>query len=284
MSVGRRWLALLALVVAPAAVASGPDRICSVSLAGDELLALLVPPERVVCVTPLVDDPATSNVAGHYPPRIARVTARIEPVLATRPDLVLAAPWNDPDFLRLLERVGVPARVLASPGDFTGIRQLVRTLGDALGVPGRAAAVVADMDRRLAAVDRRLDGIDARPRVLSFAQLVAAGQGTTIAALIGRAGGRNAAAELGLEGHRKIGLEAVLALDPDVLLVALDDRTSLEQWLTRWPALRQSRAVREGAVVAMPARWLTTVTPHLVDGVERLAQALHPERFPDRGP
>ncbi|RMG45306.1 MAG: ABC transporter substrate-binding protein [Acidobacteria bacterium] len=276
------WLAGCAAGGVPQAPAR-PERICSVSLAGDELLALLVPVERVVCVSALADDPETSNVAGFYPPAIPRLSANIEPVIASRPDLVVAAPWNEGGFLRLLARSGIPSLVLDEVRDFDGLRALVVRLGERLGEPERARAVVADLDRRLEALRSRRPEPGARPRVLSLSHSVVAGAGTTVDALIRAAGGRNAAAEAGVTGHRKLSVERILAIDPDVLLLGFDPGGSPDAALASTPALASMRAVREGRVVVLPPRLLTTVSPHLIEGAERLAAALGSGRVARHG-
>ncbi len=92
-------LAALSLLAPVLADPPAPRRICSVSLAGDELLALLVPPERVACVSRYADDPDLAACAGRWPREIPRLGATLEAVLARRPDLVVAAPWNRADFL-----------------------------------------------------------------------------------------------------------------------------------------------------------------------------------------
>jgi len=279
-------LTLLAAVLsAPAARGENgtppPQRICSVSLAGDELLFLLVPAERVACVSSFADDAEVSNVAGRYPASVPRLVARTEPVIATRPDLIVAAPWNDRSFLESLEALGVPSVTIDSGDDFAGIARAVQELGRAVGAEGAAQRCVADMQERLAALDRAIAGVpgDRRPRVLSLSHLVVAGSRTTVDALIRRAGGRNAAAEAGIEGHRKLSSEQILAIDPDVLLLGqgLDaDRSAV---LRANPQLEAIRAAKSGRILLLPPRLLTTVTPFLVEGAEQLARQLHPEAF-----
>jgi iron complex transport system substrate-binding protein len=279
---GRGIVLILILLIAAGALVSAepPRRICSVSLAGDELLALLVPRERVVCVSSLVDDPVMSNAAGHFPESVPRLGARIEPVLAQRPDLVVAAPWNRGGFLELLERSSVRALVLEPVVDFEDIRREVLRVGQATGAGERAARIVSRLDARLAALDRRLTGLGHRPRVLSFSHMIVAGEGTTVDTLIRRAGGRNAAREAELQGHAKVSMEQLLTLDPDVLLLGFDSEGSPERLFEAYPHLSALRAVRADRVIVLPPRKLTTVTPHLVEGVEALARALHPERMP----
>ncbi|UCF66735.1 MAG: ABC transporter substrate-binding protein [Acidobacteriota bacterium] len=257
-----------------------PQRICSVSLAGDELLSLLVDPERIVCLSAFADEAEISNAAGQFPSQIPRLTARIEPVLSQAPDFVLAAQWNDRGFLDLLGRAGIHAEILEEVHEFDGIRDQLIELGRKLGVSDRASEQVSAFDRKLEALDRALAGLTGyRPSVLAFSHLVVSGERTTVNALIRRAGGTNAAAALGVVGHRKLSLEQLLALDPDVLLLGFDPRESLEALLAAHPHLATTRAAREGRVIVLAPRYLTTVTPFLADGAWELARTLHPERF-----
>lgn len=274
-------LAATAASALPAAHAGGPPprRICSLSLAADEILAELVPPDRLACLSTFVDDPRLSNVAGRLPRSIPRLAARLEPVLATRPDLVVAAPWNDPTFLSLLGRTGIPSVVLPEADTFEEIRSAVLVLGERIGEKPRAEALVQGMDGRLRELAARLGAVKDRPRVLSFSHLIVAGRGTTVDALIARAGGRNAAAEIGLDGHQQLSLERILALDPDWLLLGFDPGEDTGRLLDAYPLLRATRAAREGRVLVMAPRQLTAVSPFLVDGAFALARKLHPAAF-----
>ncbi len=256
---------------------AAPQRVCSLSLAGDELLALLAPPGRVVCVSNLADDPLVSNVARRYPTSIPRLAAQIEPVLATRPDLVIVAPWNEPGFVELIRRAGVAVFTLPDAESFEDIAASTLALGRRLGEADRARGVVDEMNRRLEVLDRRVAAVGARPRVLSFSHLIVAGAATTVDALIRRAGARNAAAELGVVGHQQVPLERILLADPDWLLLGFDPGEKTATVLDAYPLLKTTRAAREGRVIVMSPRELTTVTPFLVDGAEALARALHPE-------
>ncbi len=276
-------IALVAWLAAGAGLAAAPpQRICSLSLAGDELLVLLVPPERLVCVSTFADDPELSNVAGRVPKTVPRLVGRIEPVLARQPDLVVVAPWNDASFVDLLGRSGVPTYVLPEADTFAEIRAALLDLGRRVGAESRAAEAASALDGRLAALDARLAGLGHRPRVLSFSRLIVAGAGTTADALIARAGGVNAAAEIGLRGHKQVPLERIIALDPDWLLLGFDPGEDADTLLDAYPLLRATRAAREGRVVVLSPRLLTAVSPFLVEGAESLARTLHPGRF-DRG-
>ena len=236
---------------------------------------MLVPASRVVCVTSFADDEASSNVVGHYPDRTLRVTARIEPVLGQQPDLVVASPWNSAEFLDLLEKSGIDSLVLGEMSSFPEIRDELLRLGEALGEKERAAGIVRDMDLRLAQLAKKRETLEERPRVLSFSHLIVAGEGTSVDALIEAAGGINAADELGVEGHQKVSMEAILGLDPDLLLLGFEPDATLADVLGAYPHLESLRAVSEDRVVLLAPRELTTVTPHLLDTAERLAMDFH---------
>ncbi|MCE5245528.1 MAG: ABC transporter substrate-binding protein [Candidatus Polarisedimenticolia bacterium] len=272
--------AALLAAAAGAALAAPPQRICSLSLASDEMLALLAPPGKIVCVSNLADDPELSNVARRFAPSIPRLASRIEPVLAARPDLVVLTPWNDPAVVDLLHRTGVATTTVPDAWNFETIRAATLDLGKRVGAERRAAEIVADMDKRLGDLDRRLAGAKERPRVLSFSHLIVAGTGTTVDTLIRRAGARNAAAEIGLKGHKQAPLERIIALDPDWLLLGFDPGDDAAKILEAYPLLKKTRAAREGRVIVMRPRLMTTVSPFLVDGAFELARALHPAAFP----
>ena len=94
---------------------SKPARIVSLTLGTDEMLAELVPIERVVAVTVLADDSGISNVAGRYPKDLVRVNdANPERIIALAPDLVCVAPYNSADSLKLLERSGSRSTAMTS--------------------------------------------------------------------------------------------------------------------------------------------------------------------------
>src|SRR5947209_3341125 len=102
------WLVSAPRTSGPFPNPAAPRRIASLTLATDEMLADLVPPERLACVTALADDPEISNVAGRFPANVTRLgNSDPERIIALAPDLVCAAPYNTADSLKLLERSGM---------------------------------------------------------------------------------------------------------------------------------------------------------------------------------
>ena len=70
----------------------------------------LVQPERVVGVTRFAQDPEQSYVVDKLRDHMVILDSlNAELVVATNPDIVLAASWNNPDEVRLIEELGYPS-------------------------------------------------------------------------------------------------------------------------------------------------------------------------------
>jgi iron complex transport system substrate-binding protein len=265
----------------PGAKATVPRRIVSLTLATDEILAELVPPERVVGVTYLADDADISNVAGRYPASIPRLRdIAPERIIALAPDLVCVASYNTADALKLLERAGLPIYRNEALHSLDDIETGILKLGDRAGAAEAAARLVEQLRARRRALAHRLEKLAQRPRVLYWAGGFTAGKRTTIDDVIREAGGVNVAAELGLNDGVELAPERVVAADPEVVLVPRWAGYAEQGRIENHPLLRQLPAVRNGRVLAIEGRYLSTLSQFAVEGAERLARRLHPDRFP----
>jgi ABC-type Fe3+-hydroxamate transport system substrate-binding protein len=90
-------------------------------------------------------------------------------------------------------------------------------------------------------------------------------------AALAAAGGRNAVDEDVL-GVPRLGLERLLRVDPDVLIV-LSLQGEDESVLQPWRRLTPMRAVRDGRIAVVPTRALTN-GPSVLDLKDRLAAVL----------
>lgn len=280
-------LSLVALLVAgcrhesaPPPAASKPVRIASLTLGTDEILSELVPPERIACVTYLADDREISNVPGFYPAQVPRLRdADPERIIALNPDLVLVAPYNSADFLKVIERSGLPVYRNDAFFSIDQIETGILDLGKRVGEETRAQDLVQRMrDRRKRLADKVAD-VARRPRVLFWSAGMTAGTRTTINDIIREAGGVNVAAETKLSEPAEIAPERVIAADPDYILLSHWSADARENRIENHPLLKNLRAVQEKRVIVIEGRTLTSVSQFVVDGAEQLAARLHPERF-----
>lgn len=275
----RLWLAVASLAAATGLVAdAAAQRVASINLSADEVLAEILPPERLVGVTRWADDPDTSNVVGRVAPGAFRFQKTdMEKLVALTPELVVVSEYTDADFLRLLERSGLRWHRMQGLASLSGVRLAILDLGRAVGEPAQAQRLVDSYDEKLATLARRLHGAR-RPRVLYWSGGMTAGADTSIGALIEAAGGLSVGRELGVRGIAPPGAERAFMSDPDVILVARYPG-SVEA-LTEHPLLKDLRAVREGRIVVMPNKLLVALSQYTADGCVWLAARLHPDRVP----
>ncbi len=259
-----------------------PQRIASINLSADEVLAEILPLERLVSVTRWADEKGTSNVVGRIPPQVHRfVKSDLEQLVALRPDLVVVSEYTDADFLKLLERSGLRVYRMQGLNSLPGLRAALLELGRAVGEEEAAHRLVARFDAKLAELSRRLAEAK-RPRVLYWSANMTAGADTAIGALIEAAGGINVGREMGVMGIAPPGAERAFVADPDVVLVGTWPQA--EEALTDHPLLAQMRAVREGRIVVLPTERLVALSQFTADAAWSLAHLLHPDRVPEALP
>jgi iron complex transport system substrate-binding protein len=266
-------------------VPAEPRRVVPASATAVDLVAALIDAERVAGVPEQALDFSSLGEPGGAWARIPRFYSYLaEPVLALAPDLVLADPWNQPETTQRLREAGLPLFVLPEVRGWEDARALLRLGGELLGAERRAEELLADLDAR---VERLRAGAGKRGgvRALCYSNFGGtgwtAGTGTTVHAMMELVGLENVAAEGGREGHYMLGFEALLAHDPELILTsrplregsgpAGDRGGASRELLLSEPSLRSLAAVREGGILALPARFFATGSHELVAAAEALA-------------
>jgi len=259
-----------------------PRRVASMNLSADEILAEILPPERLVGVTRFADEQGTSNIVGRVPPSVFRFQkADMERLVALAPDLVVVSEYTDADFLKLVERSGMRWHRIQGLSSIAGVRQAILDLGRAVGAQEAARRLLERYDATLADLARRLSGVRP-PRVLYWSGEMTAGADTAIGALIECAGARNVGREMGVQGVAPPGAERVFVADPDVILVS--SWPGVLDSVKQHPLLSQLRAVREGHIVVLPNERLIALSQYTADACWDLAALLHPDRVPRKRP
>ena len=272
----RRSLAILGLMAAaalplPGRAADGPRRVVSLDLCTDQLLIELIPRERIAAVTHLAADASVSAI-----PERARGLAithgGAEDVLRLDPDMVLAGPFGVRGTVDLLQRLGRRVVVVPQPQDLAGVRGAVAVVAEAVGETAKGAALIADFDRRLAALALQKRE---RPPAAVIYQVggTVSGLGSLADAALAAAGFRNAATGYRLTRGGQVSLEQLLADPPDLLVLSsapAEYRTALADNL-RHPAVAVLR--RQHASLELPWRHWLCGTPHIADAIERVAAA-----------
>jgi len=248
------------------------------NLSADEILAEILPRDRLVGVTRFADERGTSNIVGRVPPSVFRFQkADMERLVALAPDLVVVSEYTDADFLKLVERSRMRWHRMQGLDSIAGVRQAILDLGRVVGAEEAARGLVARYDATLSELTRRLAGAP-RPRVLYWSGEMTAGADTAIGALIECAGARNVGREIGVQGVTPPGAERAFLADPDVILVS--SWPGMLEAVKDHPLLSQLGAVRQGRIVVLPNERLIALSQYTADACWDLASLLHPDRVP----
>jgi len=253
-----------------------PQRIVSAALALDNILLLVTDPQRVVAVTRFAADPAYSYVSDRLQPHMTIIDQlNAEQVLALDPDIVLIAVWNDPDTVHQLRDLGVKLYTFARFSTVQDALDNIARIGEITGDEERAQALIDEFHRRAQEVAARVSGRP-RPAVLVWDDWgTTVGPGTSAHDIIEMAGGRNVAAEHGIVGWQTIDAEAVVRMNPDVIITPYDPNFVAR--ILSDPALATVKAVRDGRVYYV--QHLEALNHHFILAIEALARLLHPEAF-----
>jgi iron complex transport system substrate-binding protein len=181
---------------------------------------------------------------------------------------------------------GRPQVVNLEPMSLDGVLDTLYVVARAAGVPERAAAAVGDLRRRIDAVAARSSRVTDRPRVVLLEWLDPPFcSGHWSPELVRLAGGEEVIGRPG-QPSRTLGWGEVVAARPDALVVACCG-FSLERALTDLPTLlarpgwADLPAVRARRVYFTDGNaYFSRPGPRLVDSLEILAHALHPDIHP----
>jgi iron complex transport system substrate-binding protein len=255
------------------------------------IIALAPSTAEIVCELGAADRLVAVGRYCVYPPALAQLPKigglrdpDLESILAFQPDLVMVRGRSEA--LDQLCR-GQSIRVYNDPTEtLADIERAVQEIGDLLGLPARAAAVVSTMRADLAAVRRAVEG-RSRPRVLftsrnpdQLADIYSVGKGSYLDELITLAGGENIFGDQDI-AYPLVSLEEILARQPDVIIESLfgqpDEPGLHETVVAQWRAVGPIPAAASGRIHIVTADYVTVPSPRVVRMAADLVAILHPE-------
>ncbi|HET6702006.1 MAG TPA: helical backbone metal receptor [Gemmatimonadaceae bacterium] len=248
------------------------------------------PPQRIVSLNPATTDllfavRAGPRVIGRsrwdvYPDSALLVPSvgdalrpNVEAVLGARPDLVIlyASEDNRAAYDRL--RAAGIAVVALRIDRVEQFDRAARLLGELTGNAEAGASVADSVQRTLARV-RDATAQLPRPRVFWHiwdAPLITIGRGSFLSQLVDIAGARNVYEDIAAPSQQ-VTFEDVVRRDPEFVLVGPEGSARV----TRDPAWRAIRAVREGRVRVVDTTLVGRPSVRLGEAAVHLARLLHP--------
>ena len=221
-----------------------------------------------------------------YPPQAKTVTEvgdtlhpSVERIIALKPQVVLVSTASQlENFTRQLDEQKIAVYV-TNPQSLAQVFDAIEKLGQLFGTSDVTAKLLSDLRRRATVVENATTSL--KPvRVfyqVSDEPLYTIGREAYLTDLIKRAGGISVTADVPTAFPR-FSDEAALASKPDAIILPSGGSMGNANSNVA-PALKNSPAVRDNRIYKINDDLLSRPGPRLVDGLEQLAKALHPETF-----
>ncbi|GAA5034255.1 hemin ABC transporter substrate-binding protein [Microbacterium fluvii] len=223
-------------------------------------------------------------------------TLNPEAILEVAPTVMLTDTTIGPKEVReQLREAGVAVVVISSDRRLDTTGDLVTEIAAALGVASRGEALIAQLDDEVDAAVAEIaevtpTEVEDRARMLFLYVRGSAnvyyifGADSGADSLIDAVGGVDVAGEIGWEGMKPMTAEALVAAQPDVLVMMTDGLASVDGvdgLVERIPAIAQTPAGENGRVIDMADTEILSFGPRTAEIIRALAGALYaPADYP----
>lgn len=263
-------------------IAKLPEKIISLAPSNTEILYALGLEDRLVAVTEYCNYP---EAAKEKPQIGGFATIDIEKVVEIQPDLILATNIHKDEVMPQLERLGLTVLTL-DPKTVDEVLEAIDLIGRFTGKTEEASQLTTEMKNRIKAVTEKTATLSEAQRpgvfyILWHDPLMTVSAETRIHELIIKAGGINIARDLE-GGYPTMSLEAVIMANPQVIIAGSGHGSSQDlpfQFALTEPRLAEIAARQNDRVYEIDSDLTSRPGPRIVDGLEKLAQFIHPELF-----
>lgn len=267
-----------------------PQRIVSLNYGIDEIVTALVPAEQIVAYSRWAGDEEITFLTKEQAQKVGkRVQLTTEAIFSLRPDLVITSTATDRALVDSLSSLGVPVVMTINPTNYREMKLKVATVAQAVNREAEGRQLLEKMDRRLLALQEKLDQLplEKRKTVVAFSFSGAFGRrGMLFNSLLEEARIINRAAVTLEDGTEAvIGKEQIVAVNPDIFLLPSwnyhkeADAVAYGRSIMEDPAFAHVKAVvnKQGLVISDRYRFVSS--HHIIDAIEALAQGVYPELF-----
>ena len=254
-----------------------PERIVSVAPTPTEILFAVGAGDQIVGVDDYSDFPsAVANL-----PKVGAFPLNVESIVALEPDLVVSSDLVPRTQLDQMDAQGIPYVIFADR-TLEDVFKTIRLAGVITGHVSEADTLAQTLSNRVDAVTNKTlaDGVSTPEIYVEYYPMWTYGPGSFGDDLIRLAGGRNIAENTSSE-YPEVTSEFVIAEDPEIIVytVGVMSTTTPESIAARegWSNIT---AVNQDAIYSIDDNLLSRYGPRIVDGLEDLAEIIHPELFP----
>lgn len=199
----------------------------------------------------------------------------IEPIMATSPTLILASEKDiNPELMGKIKESGIKTELINQDFSVEGAKELIKEVAGIIGV-----ADFQNLNDKIDADIVQIQNFDKKPKVLFIyargaGNLMVAGTGTPMEALIKIAGGENAVTEFA--DFKPLTPESLIQGNPDVILMFDSGIQSLGgiDGILKVPGIEQTNAGKNKKVISMDGGLMSNFGPRVGEAALELNKKL----------
>ena len=258
------------------------QRIVSLSPGATEILYAIGAGDQLIAVDHQADYP---EEAANFATKVDAYEPSIETIAALEPDLVIVA-TDIGGIVDALDRLDIPLfyRDLdTTVNSIDDVIEHVELLGQITGRNDEAASVAEDMRERVATVDDAVDDLPDDERLTVFheldSELYSVAENTFIGSIYTTLKADNIAGEGGGTQYPQLTQEAIIAANPDVIVLADEEFGVTVDSVKARPGWDAIAAIATDRIYSVDPDIISRPGPRIVEALEQLAADLYPERF-----
>jgi iron complex transport system substrate-binding protein len=248
------------------------QRIVALDPGSAELIAALGAGDRLVGV------PAGVRLPQAKPAKVVSRTGTIdaERTIDLKPDLIVATQTADQLDVARIQRATDAAVYIQPAASLLNVEQAAVDLGFLVGEASKARQLVGKIQQDVATIQQKLADVPPVSVFVDTGFFITVSDRSLLGDLVRRAKGSSVAGPSPRPGPYP--LSDLREANPQVFLATSDSDTTLEA-LRANPVTSGLAAVRKKRVVVVPAALVNRAGPRVVQGLEAIARALHPDAF-----
>lgn len=246
-----------------------PEKIVSMAPNVTEILFALGLGDKVVAVSEFSDYPAEASeietiggAMGYDLERIAELA----------PDVIVTN-----GMVEGIDKAGAPVAGYY-PQTMEEVMKQIEQIGELTNTSAKAKEITDDMRARIEKVKKSVQGLDA-PTVFYEVwgdPLMVAGKGSFINEMITLSGGIDVAGDA--EPYSNYSVEQLVEKNPSLYIINDGDPNLTAQTIAERPGYADLDAVKNDRVLAVDADLISRPGPRIVEGLEAVADFIHPDR------
>ena len=260
-------------------IENAPERIISMAPNNTEILFALGLDDKIVGVTSFCDYPEEAlevEKIGDFS------STNFERVIELEPDLIVSYGELDPDSSEIYSAASIPV-ISYEPESIDEVIDTIKGIALATDSVEEGNALVKSMEEHR---DQIVDKVKDTDKVRVFYEiwydpLMAAGAGSFMDGLIDLANGINVASDAEGE-YANYDVERLVENDPEIYLTAEmgeSDFPVTAESISQRPGYDSITAIKNGQIYLLDGNIVSRAGPRIVEGLELIARAIHPEVF-----